>query len=235
MMMKIIAALAVIAVCAVASEEYKPPALPCAFQLKTSWRKDGGRIEDLDEMIVNDRFLIMKIENRDYNDTYALYRVDITKTERDREMIGVGIIEGGKCDTDWESLGKYLEVLKKDFDSIFWKLSSISWDTKNETEYDGKNCTLYYNEMENISLFVRDDFPIAQTYNTTEMWYEWEWDAPLDKFKEELCKGDFAKAPEAKYSNCSEIISSSQDIASSTQAFSSVVFAVIAACTVALF
>ena len=151
------------------------------------------------------------------------------------EMIGVAGTVGDECDPSWTPMNQYLKLLDGLYDTMFKTLNSISWDSKDEIEYDGKNCTLYQNN-EN-ALYVYEDYPYALVKGSVSQFYEWEWEVPLDKFKVESCGGDFAKTPAEKYSNCTyeSTPKSSEDAASSTKTFAAVVFGVVAACLVALF
>jgi len=259
MMMKIFAALAVIAI-AVSAETYNytVPELPCAYQLKLSARTNGGEPEETTTLARNDEFLYMKMISDD-EVMYAIYRPDITKKEDDKDMIGFAASEDGVCNSDYAQKSLYQQFLDSLYRTLFESINSVSWDSENETYYEGKKCTLYYNSAYGYSLYVYEDYPYVIAAGSTEQIYEWKWEAPLDKFKLEECEGDFAKTPEAKYSKCTTHSSSSdsfsdsssdsfsdssshksspkssEDVGSSTQAFVGVVFAVIAASLVAFF
>jgi len=233
-MMKIFVALAVIAI-AVSAETYNytVPKLPCAYQLIINQTKDG-KSKDLTKMAVNDHFLRSKV---DLNDIFFIYRPDITTLRGDRKMIGIAVFQDEECQSDWEELDGYLKFFDGLYDSLFADLNSISWNNKTDCKYNGKACTCYLKKATDMILYVYDDYPYVIRQGTTEQLYEWEWDAPLNMFKLEDCFiDDFGKTPKEKYSKCYNVSSSSSsDVASSTQAYGAVVFAVIAASLVALF
>ena len=253
-MMKIFVAFVVIAI-AVSAEAYNytVPQLPCAFELKRSLKKEGKEAREDMRCTINDRFFRLKLTNNGA-DQYSVYRYDITKMQDGKKMIGVAVSMGNMCQTDYSPMDEYLsERLDGLYYSLFGDLNAINWDNKEEVEYDGKNCTHYDNNAYGYELYVYEEYPYVFSAGSVARIYEWEWEAPLDKFKLEYCEGDFAKTPAAKYSRCINDSSyesahssshssshgsspkSSTDAGSSTQAFATVVLAAIATSLVALF
>ena len=239
-MRKIFTAFVVIAI-AVSAESYKYdlPKMPCIFTLKLSEVKDG-KTTQWDKYFVNDHFLRTRLfPDRQGEDITTVYRYDITKKEDDKEMIGFVVSKNDECQTYWTPMEEYLNMTGELYESFFGYLSKISWDSKEETKYNGKKCTLYrVTTNREYTLYVYEGYPYATGIDSDVLIYEWEWEVPLSTFKLEGCEGDFAKTPAANYSKCPDTVSSSSsddDAASSTQAFVALVFAVIAASLVALF
>jgi len=231
-MMKIFAALAVIAI-AVSAETYNytAPKLPCAYQLKVSTRETGGELEELMTLARNDDFIYMKMTSDD-EVMHVIYRPDITTKKDGEDMIGAAVSKDGECESDYYPKSEYKQLLNTLYDTLFGTINKLTWDSKNETKYEGKKCTLYYNSDYGYGLYVYEDYPYVIAAGSTEQIYEWEWDIPLDKFKLKECEGKFSKAPSSEYSKCAGIESSDASI---TGAFGAVVFAFIAATVVALF
>jgi hypothetical protein len=201
-MFKTLAVLAVI-VLAVSAEKYKPPKLPCDYELKLI-KKADSKSEDLIKLTINGRYLRMKMADDGDSDIYAVYRPDITKKEGGIEMIGVAASKGDDCKSDYTSLDAYLAFLKTLSGQIFGAVDYIDWKNKKEGEYDGEKCTVYYDDDEkDYALYVKDDYPLAMhAYDGTDLVFEWEWSAPMKKFKLDACKDDFGKTPSDDYVFC---------------------------------
>jgi len=252
--MKIFCALAVIAI-VVSAYKYTVPKFPCAFQMWTSIKENGGEPEEHSKRTVNDHFLRVKGFPKGV-EMHTLYRVDITKEVNGTQMIGTAILRNGTCQTDWVSMDSFLELFNGLYDEWFGNLNKATWKNKDDgVEYYNKNCTVYYNDdLNKMALYVYEDYPFVIRTGGNESIIEWEWEIPLDRFKLEECGGDFAKTPDAKYSHCdsssshsdshsdshsnsyvSSHQSSNTSVASSIQAVVVVVFGVIAASLIALF
>ena len=205
-MNKVVFVLAVVAVAVLASEKYKAPKLPCAYELKIKEKsKSSSKASDVGKYTVNGRYLRMKIENsNDDSDIYGVYRPDIQKTDNGIDYIGIAATSDKKCESDWAPLKAYLLVLDGMYTSLFGGVNAISWDSKEEgAKYDGDKCTLYKNKALGINMYVKDDYPyVIQDSDGDEEIYEWSWSAPMSKFKLEDCSGDFGKTPSSDYVFC---------------------------------
>jgi hypothetical protein len=229
-------ALIVVAVCA-KTYKYEAPTLPCAYELKMK-SKQGENSTYIGKFTVNGHFLRLKVEDDEEN-SYAVYRPDI---KNDAGEIGVAVTEHGECETQYIDEQVVETVLSSLPDAFFGTISSYDWTDKEETEYDGKECTCYYDtDKDVLALYVRKGYPYVLHSVDTDLIYEWDFDVPMDKFALEDCSGDFAKTPDKKYVVCdgssydssatpaSEKSKSSGDAASTTKAVAALVFAVIAA------
>jgi len=238
-MMKIFIVVAIVAIVACAGEyTYKLPEHPCAYEMKFLTKQNGGKAKESTTYAINDHFLYAKInmDSNPDNFTYYIYRPDITKNEGEREKIGLVVIEGDVCTVDFDSLAEYTRSLDDLYSGLFHELNNTTWENKKNTEYDDQKCVVYYDDDIDVgALFVLDGFPFVYRHGETDYIVQWNWDVPLSKFKHEGCEEEFTKTPSAKYSKCSTTESSSTDVASSIQAVSAVVFAVIAASLVSLF
>jgi len=245
-MMKVFALLAIVAVAVSAEYTYKCPELPCIFEMKMKGKLNGTST-DLGKFTVADHFLRIKAElgRRGDDDTYIVFRPDITSTEGGKKMIGGAMLTAGACKTEmapWEECEELLNTLRG---NLFGHLEYLSWDTKETVEYEGEQCTSYSNSsVETGSLIVCNEYPYYMNAGGNEVIYEWKFEVDMDKFQLEECEGDFAKVPEEKYVVCDASYSSgaasssgnppksSNSAASSIHAVSALVFALIA---VALF
>ena len=134
---------------------------------------------------------------------YAVYRPDITKKESGVEMIGVAASKGDECESDYTPWDPYLAYLKTLSGQIFGVVDNIDWKNKKEGKYDGEKCTVYYDDDEkDYALYVKDDYPIAMHAYSTDLIFDWEWSAPMKKFKLDACKDDFGKTPSDDYVFC---------------------------------
>jgi hypothetical protein len=204
-MNKVLFVLAVVAVALVAGEKFKPKKLPCAFELKLVQTIDKKK-SDLMKITINGRYLRMKMSDdrkRGDDDMYVCYRPDITKKESGVDMIGAAVTYGGKCETAYGPLKEYLKMLDEFSETMFYGVDEIDWEHKKDTKYDGESCTVYYDDDEkDYALYVKDDYPLALHTQGYDLKFEWEWEAPMDKFKMDSCDGDFKKTPSEDYIFC---------------------------------
>jgi len=245
--MKIFAALAVIAIAVSASYQYKCPKLPCSFEMSLNTMNDEGKLKEFTRYTVYDIFISSKVTSSTETGE-EIYRViirpDITKMVNDTKMIGVSLYMRDKCSTTYSaySLDEYMKIVEDMPHALFGDLINSTWENKKSVKYNGKQCTVYYDDdVDTEAFFVYDDYPyvIRDRDGDTIVQWNWDWEASLDHFKQKDCGGDFAEAPSSKYEKCSSLESSSTDsstnVASSIQAVSAVVFAVIAVSLVSLF
>ena len=235
--MKIIfAVLAVFAVAVVCAEEYTyiVPKLPCEYDIKTTIKFPSEPAYEDSRYIVNNLLMYGEINQGFSGDNYMyfVYRSDIIIAPGGEELIGLAQVENGECLTMYEPMDQYKENLENI--GVFNQWNNTVWRNREEVKYDDKNCVLYYNNS-NQRLYVYKDYPIAILQSGGNIYFDIKWEAPLEKFKMKECEGDFTKTPSAHFSCNPPSISSSTDVASSTQAVAGFVFAVIAASLVALF
>lgn len=247
--MKVFALLAIVAVAVSAAYTYKCPELPCIYEMKMKL-KENGTSQDLGKFTVADHFLRIKADlgRRGDDDTYIVFRPDITSTQGGKKMIGGAMLTAGECETEmapWDECEELLNTLRG---NLFGHLEALSWDTKETVEYEGEQCTSYSSALGGL-LIVCNEYPYYIKAGDNEVLYEWKFKVDMDKFQLEECGGDFAKVPEEKYVVCDASYSSgaasssagsssgkppksSNSAASSIHAVSALVFALIA---VALF
>jgi len=134
---------------------------------------------------------------------YVCYRPDITKKVSGVEMIAAAAQYAKTCVSDYAPMEDYLKFLDGMSDTMFGSLEDVEWEHKKDGEYDGKKCTVYYDEDEkDYALYVKDDYPYAFHTQSQDLIFDFEWEAPMDKFVLEDCKGDFAKTPSKDYIFC---------------------------------
>jgi hypothetical protein len=256
-MNKLFVALAVFAVAVFAkSYQYTPPELPCSYEVKMKFKNEKDS-SYLGKFTVFGQFLRLKIED-DNADVYMVYRPDITE-EGNKKKIGAAMVT--KTDDDeFCNLTTYVELatvektLKSIPDALFSTIESLTWQHKEDVEYDGDECTVYYDDdVEKFALYICDDYPVlfhaiddkGADQNIT---YEWDFKISLKDFRLKACDGDYAETPDEKYVVCPTYDSSANpsgsesgkesgsesgkesEGASTVKAVALLVFAVIVAC-----
>ena len=203
-MMKVLAFLAIVAI-VVNGEGYKftQPKYPCAYEMKMSMKQDG-KAEDYMTLKVNGRYLWMNSKKLD--DMTVVYRPDINKKEDGVEMLlGAGIMDG-ECLVQYVSLKDYLEILSSTLESAFQGLDNYTWAHKEEGEYNGKKCTVYYDtEIDQGAIYVYEGYIYVVHSWSYDLIIENKWEAPMESFVLKECKKENSKladTPSESYIFC---------------------------------
>jgi len=184
-MMKFVAVLAAVLVAVSASEYFKQPRYPCAYQVNVKLyegKKEYGTV--LTE--VNGRYMKFDLQEKeeDYNVMYLL-RPDIGGEGNVTFFMG----DGEYCYVEPIEMEDAAYVTESLSNFILMYVDGKNWDHKKSETWRDKKCDHYYDDDDDESIYVYDGRIYGVTERHGEYVFEYKWEAPMEDFV--LSKKDY--------------------------------------------
>ena len=146
------------------------------------------------------------VKESGFGEMTTVFRPEITKNVDGVEMQAAAAVMDGKCSSIFVDPQDCLDYVNDILKSTFAGLDNHTWEYKEEAEYNGKKCTVYYDySIDYIAIYVHEGYIHVVRGGSIDVIIENKWEAPMESFVLKNCWKEnkkFSQTPSKSYIFC---------------------------------